>query len=146
MATSYLGGTTPDAREDGPLVAASAAALASMQDRLGALDFASGFAALWHLIREANAYIEDRQPWALDKQGDAAAVAAVLGDCLETLRVVALLASPVIPHAAAELWRRLGLPGTPEDRRLPEAAGWGSAATAGNRLEKGPPLFPRLDR
>ena len=56
------------------------------------------------------------------------AVAAVLGDCLEALRIVALLASPLIPRAAAELWRRLGLPGAPEDQRLPEAAGWGGLA------------------
>ena len=53
------------------------------------------------------------------------AVAAVLGDCLESLRIVALLASPVIPNAAAELWRRLGLRGRPEDERLPAAAAWG---------------------
>jgi methionyl-tRNA synthetase len=146
MATSYLGGTTPDAREDGPLVDATARAFAAMEEHARALDFTSAFGALWQLIKDANAYIEDRQPWALEKQGDAGAVAAVLGDCLEVLRVVALLASPVIPHAAAELWRRLGLPGSPEDQRLPGAAAWGSAATAGNRLEKGPPLFPRLDK
>ena len=51
--------------------------------------------------------------------------------------IVALLASPVIPHAAGELWRRLGLAGAPEDQRLPDAAVWGSADTAGNALEKG---------
>jgi methionyl-tRNA synthetase len=146
MATNYVGGTVPDTREDGPLADAAAGAFATMQDSLAALDFASGFGALWQLIRDANAYIEDRQPWALEKQGDATAVAAVLGDCLETLRIVALLASPVIPHAAAELWRRLGLPGSPEDQRVPAAAAWGSAETAGNPLEKGPALFPRLDR
>ena len=62
---------------------------------------------------------------ALHKAGDAAAVDAVLGDCLEALRIVALLASPLIPRAAGELWRRLGLSGAPEDQRLPEAAAWG---------------------
>jgi methionyl-tRNA synthetase len=100
---------------------------------------------VWQLIRDANAYIEDRQPWATHKAGDADATAAVLGDCLEVLRIVALLASPVIPRAAAELWRRLGLAGAPDDARLPDAAGWGAVATAGNALEKGPSLFPRID-
>jgi methionyl-tRNA synthetase len=60
------------------------------------------------------------------------------------LRIVALLASPVIPNAAGELWRRLGLAGRPEDERLPEAAGWGRLP-AGAPLEKGEPLFPRKD-
>jgi methionyl-tRNA synthetase len=146
MATNYVGATTPDAREDGPLVDASALAFTTLRDAIDQLDFSSGFAAVWQLIKDANAYIEERQPWALHKAGDGAATAAVLGDCLEALRIVALLASPVIPGAAAELWRRLGLPGSPEDRRLPEAATWGSDATAGNSLVKGDALFPRLDR
>jgi methionyl-tRNA synthetase len=68
----------------------------------------------------------------------------VLGDCLEALRIVALLASPVIPNAAAELWGRLGLPGRPEDARLPDAAAWGQLP-AGASLEKGDPLFPRKE-
>lgn len=145
MAVSYLDGVTPDHREDGPLVDAAADAFARATAELDELDFADGLGAVWQLIRDANAYIEDRQPWALAKSGDTLKVAAVLGDCLEALRIVALLASPAIPRATAELWRRLGLPGSPEDQRLPDGAAWGAVETAGNRLEKGPSLFPRLD-
>ncbi len=61
------------------------------------------------------------------------------------LRVVAILASPLIPRAARELWHRLGLDGTPEDVRLPGAVAWGAVPTAGNALEKGASLFPRLE-
>jgi methionyl-tRNA synthetase len=60
------------------------------------------------------------------------------------LRIVALLASPIIPRAAAELWRRLGLPGRPEEQRLPDAAAWG-LLPAGSPLDKGAPLFPRIE-
>ncbi len=49
------------------------------------------------------------------------------------------------PRAARELWARLGLDGSPEDVRLPDAVRWGSVHTAGNALEKGASLFPRLD-
>ena len=99
-----------------------------MPTRWTRLDFAAAFGAVWDLIRAANAYIEDRQPWALNKAGDAAATAGVLGDCLEALRIVALLASPAIPGAAAELWRRLGLPGRPEDAAAPGGRGVGRSA------------------
>jgi methionyl-tRNA synthetase len=144
MAVNYLGGVVPDARADGPLGDAAAAAFDRLQAAMEKLDFSGGFGAVWELIRAANAYIEDRQPWALHKAGDAMATAEVLGDCLEALRIVALLTSPVIPNAAAELWRRLGLPGRPDDARLPDAARWGGLP-AGSQLEKGAPLFPRLE-
>ena len=136
MAVSYCGGVVPDTRADGPLVDAGGAAFdETRRDGMTQLDFSDGFGAVWDLIRAANSYIEDRQPWALNKAGDAAATAAVLGDCLEALRIVALLASPVIPRAAAELWRRLGLPGRPEDARLPDAAAWGGLP-AGHRRSR----------
>ncbi|MDQ1511402.1 MAG: methionyl-tRNA synthetase, partial [Actinomycetota bacterium] len=144
MAVNYCGSVVPDGRENGPLVDAAASAYTGLSDALERLDFASGFAAVWDLIRATNSFIEDRAPWALNKAGDTDAVARVIGDCLESLRIVALLTSPVIPNAAGELWRRLGLSGRPEDQRVPAAAAWGQLP-AGSKLEKGDPLFPRKE-
>jgi methionyl-tRNA synthetase len=144
MAVNYCDGVVPATRADGPLVEQAATAFATLTARLEELDYASGFGAVWELIRHTNSYIEEQQPWALHKAGDAAAVDAVLGDCLEALRIVTLLAAPLIPRAAGELWRRLGLSGTPEEQRLPEAAAWGGLP-AGAPLEKGAPLFPRIE-
>jgi methionyl-tRNA synthetase len=144
MAVNYLGGVSPAARERGPLVAATAGAVEGMTAAMARLDYAGGLAAVWDLIRAANSFIEEREPWKLHKAGEADAVAAVLGDCLEALRVVAILASPVLTRASAELWRRLGLDGSPSDQRLPDAAAW-TGAPAGRPLEKGDALFPRLE-
>jgi methionyl-tRNA synthetase len=144
MAVNYCDGVVPSTRADGPLVAASQRAFDGCTAALAQLDYASGFGAVWELIRATNSYIEGQEPWKLHKAGDAARVAAVLGDCLEALRIVTLLASPAIPRACGDLWRRIGLPGTPEDERLPEAAGWGGLP-AGAPLEKGDPLFPRFE-
>jgi methionyl-tRNA synthetase len=144
MAVRYCGGVVPEERENGPLTASAEKAFTTLTASMEKLDYSGGFGAVWDLIRDANAYIEDRQPWALDKAGDASAVEAVLGDCLEALRIVALLASPLVPRASAELWRRLGLAGLPAEQRLPEAAAWGGLP-AGSELEKGEPLFPRIE-
>jgi methionyl-tRNA synthetase len=144
MAASYCNGVVPDARADGPLRGAAVSAFDELTACMARLDFERGFGAVWDLIRATNAYIEEQQPWALSKAGDTAAVAAVLGDCLEALRIVTLLASPLVPHACDELWHRLGLPGAPADQRLPDAAAWG-LLPPGSPLEKGAPLFPRLD-
>jgi methionyl-tRNA synthetase len=144
MVVNYCGGVVPDVRADGPLRVAAADAFGALSESMSRLDFSTGFGAVWDLLRATNSYIEDRAPWALAKAGETVAVAEVLGDCLEALRIVALLASPVIPRAAGDLWRRLGLSGRPEDVRLPDAAAWGQLPP-GARVEKGAPLFPRLE-
>ena len=144
MAVSYCDGVAPSEREDGPLRDATAVAFDAVREHMERLDFASAYGALWDLIRAANSFIEDREPWKLHKAGDATATAGVLGDCLETLRVIALLASPAIPNACGALWRRLGLDGTPEEQRLPDAAEWGRGPS-GTTLEKGDALFPRIE-
>ena len=79
--------------------------------------------ATWRLIREANVELETREPWKLPP-GDE--VDGVLGDALEVLRIVAVLASPAIPAASQAIWRRLGLgrqAATPAS--LGSAEGWG---------------------
>jgi methionyl-tRNA synthetase len=96
--------------------------------------------ATWRLIREANAHLEEHEPWKLDP-GDE--VDAVMGDALEVLRLVAILASPAVPHTCDEIWRRIGLTGTPREQRLPAAAAWG-LYPGGLPVEKGDPLFPRI--
>ncbi len=48
-----------------------------------------------------------------------------MGDALEALRIVAILASPAVPDTAQAIWERIGLPGLVADQRLPDAAAWG---------------------
>ena len=61
----------------------------------------------------------------------------------EALRIVAILASPAIPASSAEIWRRIGLPGRPDEQRVPDAVAWGGYP-GGLPVEKGTPLFPRI--
>jgi len=95
--------------------------------------------ATWRLIHETNAELEATEPW---KAEPGPATDAVLGSALEALRIVALLAAPAMPDASAEIWRRLGLDGRPEDCRVPEDAAWGGYP-GGVPVERGTPLFPR---
>jgi methionyl-tRNA synthetase len=96
--------------------------------------------ATWRLIRETNAHLEANEPWKLDSGPE---VDAILGDALEAVRIVSILASPAIPAAAQEAWRRIGLPGSPTDTPLPGAVEWGGYP-GGLDVTKGAPLFPRL--
>ncbi|HKH87317.1 MAG TPA: methionine--tRNA ligase, partial [Acidimicrobiales bacterium] len=96
----------------------------------------------WRLIRAANAELEAVAPWKLEP---GPTVDGVLGDALEVLRLVAVLASPVLGDTAAEIWRRLGLsgsPATPGNAGPNGVLGWGGYP-GGLNVEKGAPLFPR---
>ncbi len=95
--------------------------------------------ATWSIIRETNAELEAKEPW---KAEPGPQVDAVLGSALEALRVVALLAWPAMPGTCTEIWRRLGLEGSPESRRVPADSTWGGYS-GGLGVETGAPLFPR---
>jgi methionyl-tRNA synthetase len=58
------------------------------------------------------------------------------------LRILSILLVPAMPATAEEVWRRIGLEGSPGEQRLPDAAAWGGYP-AGRKVEKAPPLFPR---
>ncbi len=94
----------------------------------------------WRLLREANALLEEAEPWKAEPGPE---VDAVLGDALEVLRIVAILASPAVPRAAQQIWERIGCPGVVADQRVPEDVAWGGYR-AGAPVTKGAPLFPRL--
>lgn len=95
--------------------------------------------AIWSLIHEANAYLEEVAPWKLDPGPE---LSDVLGDALESIRLVCVAAHPVMPWATQEAWRRIGLSGSPGDSYVQSALIWGQYKAV-NLIEKGTPLFPR---
>ncbi len=140
VVTSKCAGVGPAPRSDGPLAAVAADVVAATARAWDELAPSAALEATWRLIRETNAHLEANEPW---KAEPGPALDAVLGDALEALRIVALLASPAVPEACREVWRRIGLDGLPEDRRLPGAAAWGGYP-GGLPVVKGAPLFPRI--
>ena len=96
--------------------------------------------ATWRLIGATNAYLENNAPWKMEPGGD---LDTVMGDALEAIRLVAILSTPAMPGVCQEIWRRIGLTGTPSDQRFAESARWG-LYPGGHRVEKGEPLFPRI--
>ena len=94
----------------------------------------------WELIGSTNAYLELRAPWKMEPGPE---LDAVMGDALESIRLVAILAAPAIPQVCAVIWRRIGLAGTPTDESFATSSQWGRYR-ATLPIEKGEPLFPRI--
>jgi methionyl-tRNA synthetase len=134
------GGVGPAPRSDSPLAQAAAEAWDGAAAGWAAVQPADALAATWRLVRATNAHLEANEPW---KAEPGPAVDAVMGDALEALRIVAVLASPAVPAASQAVWDRIGLAGRVEDQRLPAAAVWGQYP-GGLPVVKGDPLFPRI--
>ncbi len=96
--------------------------------------------ATWGLIGATNAYLERHAPWKMESGKE---LDAVMADALESIRLVSILISPVMPSVAQEIWRRLTLEGSPTDSPQDESLVWGLYRARGP-LSKGEPLFPRI--
>jgi len=142
VVTSKCAGVGPAPQADSPLAPLAATAVDDAAASWEAFAPHEALEATWQLIRDTNAYLETTEPWKAEPGPE---VEAVLGNALEVLRIVCVLASPAIPNAAAELWRRIGLNGRPEDVRVPDGLKWGGYP-GGLPVLKGDPLFPRLQK
>lgn len=70
------------------------------------------------------------------------AVDRVMGDALEALRIVTILANAALPTSTQEIWSRIGLAGAITDLRIDADTKWGQYP-GGVTVVKGDPLFPR---
>jgi methionyl-tRNA synthetase len=99
----------------------------------------------WTFVRKANAYVEETTPWALARDdAQSRRLEVVLYELADALRLMALMLFPIIPRSAQEMWSRLGLEGTVEERKLTDEGRWG-LLPAGSRVRGGDPLFPRVE-
>lgn len=112
---------------------------------LGDLDYTGAANAVQRLAGRVNLYVEESAPWNLAKseetQGD---LAAVIYNSLESIRIIAMYFAPFMPNTSREVFRRLGLGDPTEIVDIEAATAWGQLP-AGNLVEVGEPLFPRLE-
>ncbi len=134
------GGVGPASSAKSPLAEIAATAVAETSQAWAAVQPSKALEATWKLIGATNSYLEDNEPWKMEP-GDA--VNTVMGDALEALRIVSILANPALPTTTQEIWNRIGLTGNITDLRINADTKWGQY-TGGTQVVKGQPLFPRL--
>ncbi len=135
-------GIAPAPDPDSPLAKVAAESLAETMEAWDRMQPSVALDATWKLVRETNVYLEQHEPWKME--AGTPEVARVLGDALEVLRITAILASPALTRASSSLWKAIGLEGEPTDKRVPDDVAWGGYP-GGVTLERGSPLFPRVD-
>jgi methionyl-tRNA synthetase len=127
------------------LTAAAATAAAEVPKAGEEIRLDAGLASAWQVVERANEFVDRSRPWDLAKDpARRAELGTALNALLETLRLVAIWAWPTIPGKCEELWRVLGLPGTPGQQRG-AAAQPAFGAPAARTLGAPVILFPRID-
>jgi methionyl-tRNA synthetase len=158
MAARYGDGSRPAPRPAGtaPLAGHWAEAVARYGQRLEGCVLHEALAEFSQLVGEANRYVDAEQPWVLAKavrDGDVAAgerLNGVLGDLVETCRLLGLLVAPFMPATAPRLLAQLGHvyayagDGNGGPPLLVELR-WGAHAAEAGTLGTPEPLFPRLE-
>ena len=112
-------------------------------DAMNALQFSDALDAAWRLVARANKYIDETEPWTLAKDDSKKPqLASVMAHLVESLRVIAVLAQPVLVESSVEIFKQLGLDSKDEAQLNPE---FGNLPKDIQVVAKGTPIFPRLD-
>lgn len=155
MIAKYFEGLCPVAQSVSDVDAALGKTAQSCVERaferatLAHADPASGFRAGADISNAVDEYIALTAPFKLAKDpANMETVGTILYQCAEALRIAAVLMSPAMPNAMADLLKRLGQQPSDDKGRfsepLEELCKWGRLQP-GTRIEKGEALFPRWD-
>ncbi len=114
-------------------------------EEMEAFSLSKAYSCLWEVFNMANKVIVKREPWAIYKEDKGSRLLdAVLYTLLETLRVGAILISPIMPDTSNGLLNALGL--DPVDELLFDNALQFGRIKQGGRVMRLRHLFPRLDK
>jgi methionyl-tRNA synthetase len=135
----------PRLAQDDALAKVAGEAIGEALERFENFEFARSLETIWSAIAAADRYLTSEQPWALsDSEADTQRKATILWTTAELLRIVTVLAHPVLPDSTAKVWLLLGQPGRVSAVEL-DGLRWGQLVT-GVQLGKAQALFPRVDK
>lgn len=119
--------------------------VAQYEKQMDAMEINGAIKSVWALISRTNKYIDETAPWALAKdESKKGRLNTVLYNLAETLRITAVLISPLMPTTAPKIWGQLGIAEDFATATLKEVKGWGKL-TAGIKVAKAEPIFPRIE-
>ena len=109
-----------------------------LDEHIKAFAFDAGLETIWEFVRRINRYVQQTQVWTLAKPETKPRMGTILYNCLEALRFISVLISPVIPETAEKIQKQIGL------AEFDTVAEWGRLPV-GLTVSRGEPIFPRID-
>ncbi len=144
FAQKYFEGTVPEANEyleiDKNIINSIKSYSSSIASYYENYKFKDAVSETMNLVRDANKYFNDTEPWKAIKD-DKARCAVIINTCLQLCRSFAVLFNPVLPFSSEKLLRMLNI--------SEEAITWKSAAElklkAGSKLNNPEILFRKIE-
>jgi methionyl-tRNA synthetase len=108
-------------------------------------EFSEALTQIWGLVAVADKFLANEKPWTMAADpAQRARLEQILYSVAESVRVLSILAHPVIPEATQKIWEQLGQQGKIEDQRIDKVE-WG-ALKGGTRIGKIEAVFPRAEK
>ena len=144
MAEKYRGSRLESRGSGGKLAQVADAAVTRYRRSMDAYALHEATASAFQIVDATNEYIAEKSPWALAKDpANAAQLDEVLFDVAESIRVAAVLLTPVMPSSCAEILRRMGEKTASAELRLDRDSRW--RADGARDIVKGAALWPRAE-
>lgn len=126
---------------DDELIALSEETYTKFNKLMDEFNFNAAIEAIWTLIRRANKYVDETEPWILGRdEKNSDRLDRVLYNLAETIRIVAQLIEPFMKNTTQIILEKIGT----DNKGFESAADFG-LLEEGSRVSKGKNLFDRLD-
>ena len=145
MISKYFEGVVPELKNPGEKEKAirdlTEKTIKAYENLMDDLKISEALDEVVNLLNVANKYIEESQPWVLSKEGRTEELGNVMAVLTSTIVTCTKLLSPVLVESAEKVYQMFNLSEEQKSYRFTE----NFCGFAGNKVDKGQPLFPRLD-
>ena len=149
MIEKYFSGIVPERRDRRPEENAPGSITyeadnlqPKVNDAMEKFHFSQALGAMWDIVSIANKFVEQKAPWKLSKENKIDELKDMMYDLYQILRVVSIFLWPFMPDTSNEMRRQLGLEN--EEINLKDPVCWRNT-DSGKKINKGKPLFPRIE-
>ncbi|MGG2085604.1 methionine--tRNA ligase [Priestia aryabhattai] len=150
MINKYFDGVIPTyegnvTEFDALIVQAQKDTVNKYEEAMEDMEFSVALASIWQYVSRTNKYIDETQPWALAKdENKRAELASVMTHLAESIRHIAVLLQPFLTRTPEKIFAQIGV--KEGVLKTWESTTRFNMLKEGTKVEKGEPMFPRLDR
>jgi len=137
---SYVGSSNEFEKQ---LLAMNEETVTKYEEAMEKMEFSVALSSIWQLVSRTNKFIDETQPWVLAKEEKQEELASVMVHLAETLRRIAILLQPFLTQTPVKIFEQLNI--QTEDLKSWEGLEQFGAIPAGTKVQKGEPIFPRLE-